>query len=60
MNIELYTFSKQLKKNSLTKAIDIRDKLAEKGSPPDHFRVETRNIWSKGFKHDQVPKYKFV
>ena len=39
------------------KALDLKEKLENKGQPPAHFRVSTRNIWSKGFKHDQVANY---
>ena len=57
MNIELFTFSKTLKPSALHKALDIKEKLETKGHPPAHFRVSTRNIWSKGFKHELVANY---
>ena len=60
MNIELFTFSKTLQLSALHNALDIKQKLDEKGLPPAHFRVSTRNIWSKGFKHDLVANYKFT
>ena len=60
MNIDLFTFSKTLKPSSLHKALDIKEKLEGKGAPPAHFRVSTRNIWSRGFKHDLVANYAFV
>ena len=60
MNIELFTFSKTLKPSALHKALDLKEKLTDKGHPPAHFRVAVRNLWSKGFKHDAVSNYAFV
>ena len=60
MNIELYTFSKTLKPSAMHQALAIKEKLEAKGKPPAHFRVSLVNLWSKGFKHDQVANYKFT
>ena len=60
MYIFLYEFSKTLKPKALEKAIALKSKLEENGAPPKHFRVASRNLWSKGFKHEKVAGYSFV
>ena len=54
MNIEHYTFAKTLKPSAMHKALAIKEKLENKGAPPEHFRVSLVNLWSKGFKHETV------
>ena len=50
MYIELYTFAKTLKPEAIQKALELKRKLEDAGAPPEHFRVATRRVWSKGFK----------
>ena len=40
--------------------VENRNKLEENGAAPKHFRVASRNLWSKGFKHEKVAGYSFV
>lgn len=60
MNIELFTFSKTLKASALHKALDLKKQLEDKGKPPHYFRVAVRNLWAKGFKHDDVANYVYT
>ena len=60
MNIELYTFAKTLKPSALHQALAIKERLEQAGTPPKHFRVAARNLWSKGFKHEAVATYSYT
>ena len=60
MTIELYTFAKTLKPSAIHKALSIKQKLEDSGYPPAHFRVAAHNLWSRGFKHENVANYKYV
>ena len=34
--------------------------MEDNGAAPKHFRVSAHNLWSKGFKHENVANYNFV
>ena len=60
MDLELLNFTKTLKPSHLHKALEIKEKMEKEGNPPNHFRVSTRSLWSKNFKHEQIGNYQYV
>ena len=60
MDTELYDFTKDLKPSHIHKALALKEKMEELGSPPKHFRVSLKSLWAKNFKHDQIKNYTFV
>ena len=60
MDNELYNFTKTLKPSYLHNALQMKEKMENLGSPPQHFRVSIKSLWAKNFKHDQIGNYQFV
>ena len=60
MNSELLTFAKKLDTKNLNKALEIKQQLEDKHQAPPNFRVNVKNLWSKGFTHDNLQSYIYV